>query len=386
MDWPQPRTGLFKVMVGAAWVGACFAAGLARGWSSQRVPVTVLTAVLLLLAAPALIALGRRLHIDRPASRLLLGYAFSSPLLVLGAIYAAGQPLVVSHWRCGTGEASLFLLVPFGLFFFGALGPTLAGVFLSLGGERPVRWLAAATGVASLVLLGQGLLKARSAVDVDLLVQQLPVLGVLPPVTGAPAFELPGSRPGGVALQVHVDHLGRHRFERRCERDDCTLHMTALDLRGPAAPPERHFGSWFRAERSALLTVRSTSDQRVMVVEKGGQQIAFVDGQLSTLGVRDVTRHVAPPLGWLLGGLLAVVSAALLGLRRLWLTALLAALARTARTHLPESAGPTQLAEQLHQRVVDRRRQQVLTLDAAILAVCALLSAPLFAAWMAGLL
>jgi hypothetical protein len=348
--------------------------------------VTVLTGLALLLVAPALIAVGGRLHVERPASRLLLGYAFSAPLLFLGAVYAAGQPLVVSHWRCGTGEAALFVFIPLGLFFLGALGPMLASLSLRYGARPLMPWLAAATFAVSLMLLGGGLLKARSAVDVDLFVQQLPVLGVLPPVTGAPAFELPGSRPGGETIQVHVDQLGRHRFERRCERDDCTLHMTALDVRGPAAAPERHFGSWFRTGRSALLTVRSTFDRRAMVVEQGGQQIAFLDGQLRTLGPRDVSLHVAPPLGWLLGGLLAVLSAALLGLRRLWLTPSLAALAHTARAHLPESAGPTQLAGQLHARVLDRRREQVLTLDTAILAVSALLSAPLFAAWVAGLL
>src|SRR5581483_12034850 len=87
------------------------------------------TALIVLAAKPLLDRLARKLSVRR--GEVVNGIAILGivPLSMLGVSYAFSDPIIASHFRCGTGEAMLFFIAPFVLLGTATASSVFALVF-----------------------------------------------------------------------------------------------------------------------------------------------------------------------------------------------------------------------------------------------------------------
>src|SRR4051812_34975011 len=108
-----PRSGgaplVFGVAVGALATAAYLAGSLARAPGTVAVPVASITALVLFFGATPLIQrVARWAGSPRPERAAAWSLISAAPLLFLGAKFAIGHdPIVTSHWRCGSGDIGL---------------------------------------------------------------------------------------------------------------------------------------------------------------------------------------------------------------------------------------------------------------------------------------
>jgi hypothetical protein len=329
---PSTRGGRLFLIAGAMGfiaAGAFIAGLILRDWLGSRAPALGIMAALLLGLKVGVDHIARRAAPSLGVLATSLGAAGLAPIFVMGALWAMSDPLVASSWRCGTGDMTLLMSAPIGLFLTAALGTTLAaGV---LGGGRGEAFRPLIRGTAITVAAGAGALVLLSAVraarspDVDRYIDSLSVVATLEPLAGAhlsPRAQSEG--PGGERVPVGAQIVGDIAVYRYCWSDSCGIAVgdapdVQQDLPSSAL---HHFGS----SPDATISIRRDAAHHFVVLSGPGR-VAFgepphfgflIEGSrlpgrhlwsAIDVGVRDVADSASPPLGWLIGGAAGLLAA-----------------------------------------------------------------------------
>jgi hypothetical protein len=217
------------------------------------------------------------------ASVAVLGWA---PLAFGGVLWSLGQPLVSSHWRCGTGDLQFFTM---GVVVLVAACVLTLGLAIVLSRTRIadgiVRVLAYASVIAGIVVAA--LAMARRGIEPDAWVDAQPVIA---------SHDVPEATLQGVHVTV----------------SDCGVTLESAD--GVAKYPEDRMPGYCYPIRVR----RDATHGRFIIEEKTTSEwYAFhaYDAQLQSVDVtaHDVRDALKPPAGWV-GSAVAGVGAAIAAL------------------------------------------------------------------------
>ncbi|MFO0605564.1 MAG: hypothetical protein U0324_20450 [Polyangiales bacterium] len=225
-----------------------------------------------------------------------------------GALMKLADPLVSSHWRCGTGDVALVMLSPVVAFVASLAAFAVArGVVPAVGarGARVVRGLSLATLAATVALTAAMGTVVAARPQARALLDAIPAVGELPALTLTPA------------MPVRVDPVGALLVWRTCDENGCDL-----TLRQPTPPQTESLRRQGIRVGAGALTLRVDRGLDLVVVMRDDAPYPAGAFRLSTGQPVDVTwgtlrGRVAPPLAWFacaaLGLLLALVAYARTG-------------------------------------------------------------------------
>jgi hypothetical protein len=310
------RVLLFGLIMGVLAAVAIVLAGILRASGDVRVPVTSIAALLLLASKPLADRVAIWATVPRARVVSALGVLGIAPLLFFGALIALGDPIVSSHWRCGTGDGALVMFAPVGFCLFGATGALIA---CAVAGNARRRVDAALLGgrriavVLSAVILAGAAIRAVHNPDTDRYLDSLPVVGVIRPVAGEPVSILPPT--GGSSsdpTRVYEDRLGDLVVQRDCVAAWCDLSLRRANE--PLPFPPHKWGSVGVDEHTPLVVTRDAKHD-IWVV---GRRLAFrgPDLRVTDIKVDTVADALSPPLGWILGAAAGLLLAAGLMIQR----------------------------------------------------------------------
>lgn len=259
----------------------------------RDVGVGAIVGLATLLAAAFVLALA---PLARRGSPLRWPYALAAALAaqgllpVMGALMKLADPLVSSHWRCGTGDVALVMIAPvpaavaalaaFAVARWGS--PHLAG-----RGGHVVRGLSLVALAAAVIATAAGGVAVATRPQAHALLAQMPVVGTLPAATLGPA------------MPVRVDTVGRLLVWRRCDANGCDL-----SLRQPTVPAGESLYQPTTLRRGAeALRVRYDASLDLAVFEDATTGYAVGAFRVRRAQPVDVTYRtlrgrVAPPLPW----------------------------------------------------------------------------------------
>jgi hypothetical protein len=314
---------VFGLAVGGLTTAAFLTASAVRAVGSRAIPIASIMALLLLLGATPLLRrvarwAGSPLP-ERAAAWSLLG---SAPLLFLGAKMAIGNdPLVTSHWRCGTGDVGLMILSPLGFMLLGTLGGLFAFVTAAFSARSasatPRGFAARGALIVAAILVAAATLRALhhpSSDGASQYLDALPTVAVLAPIDRATARVTLSPRESAPALEQLTDEtrFGDITARRTCSEGSCTV---ALQRAGSPLPAERMWGGGGQIPADTAVAVRRDTKHGFWIV---GGQAAFRDSdlQVTDISVHDVGDDLSAPTGWILGGLSGIVIAVTLWIRR----------------------------------------------------------------------
>lgn len=200
-------------------------------------------------------------------------------------------------------------LAPFVFPLVGAIGVAIASLMLRVRrgwGGRALRAASLASLLLAAVVLLLAFVRARRLPTLETYLSSLPVVGVLPPAQGEPAEVIDRGGKWPATLHVYRDHVDGMAIERSC---NVSMRRCEVSI-GPRS-------CQFLFERSAALTVRREYRGRAFVtLDDGSRHFAFFDGQLAHLKGTMVDEHVSPPRVWMIAGLLGMLLALELQVRR----------------------------------------------------------------------
>lgn len=260
-----------------------------------------MSAALACVLVLSLLPMARRSLGSRAPYAIALALGAQMLFPAFSALLKLADPLIASHWRCGTGDIAFLFASPIVAVFAGvvAMAVSVFGIKrLSPLVARGLRGLSLAVmaGVVAVTLLGASQVIRRPQAEAYL--RGMPLVGELPAMTVT------------ANMATRIDTVGGTLVWRQCTAQGCSI-----SLRAPAAMTES--GVWgqihvapeamraYLDPRADLLVLRDT--------ENGGREVAF---RLSTREAVDVTwaslaKSVAPPSNWLLCALAGIVLAAL---------------------------------------------------------------------------
>ena len=313
---------VFGLAVGGLTMAAFLGGALVRAVGSSAVPVTSITALLLLATTPLLRRMARWAGSPRPERAAAWSLLGAAPALFLAARFAIGNyPVLVSHWRCGSGDIGFMILSPLPFALFGALSGLLA---FAVTASRPRLRLAAALGFAARgalilagILVAAATFRALYHQNTDgaiRYVESLPTACVLAPMNRATAKVTLLTRESAPSREQLEDEtrFGDMAAERVCSEGSCSVTL-------------RRTGSEFRHARPVEGNQTTRIDESVVVQRDEKHGFWIVGGKsvlrdrefaLVDLNIQDIGDELSAPTGWILGGAAGVGIALVLWLKR----------------------------------------------------------------------
>lgn len=266
------------------------------------------------------------------------GLLTTFPLLYIGADSALDDRITTDPLGCACDYCSDVFTFDFGHYpwslpdgWFATLSPILFPLFGALGAlfaflilrVRPAMpsWIRAGGGVAlrvvglaSLALAAPLLViawnRAQTYPDPKDYLASLPVMAVVPPVSGDP-FEVVRSENLGSGIRtearkIYKDPIAGLVIERSCGSSDA---QCSVSFDGDSNCREIVRGA-------AEVTLRRDADGGLIFVEDGEGRFAFRDGSLVHLTLREIAGRMSPSMGWIGAGLLGMLLAVWFKLRR----------------------------------------------------------------------
>jgi hypothetical protein len=309
----------YGLAVGGLTTAAFLGAGAARGAGSVAVPIASIAAALLFATTPLLRRLARWAGSPRPARCAAGSLLGAAPLLFLGAKVALGNdPVVTSHWRCGTGDIGLIILSPIAFLLIGTLAGLLAFAVTARGDDAgsPARAGVLGRGALSLgaILVAAAVARAVGHPGTDharLYLDALPQIAVIPPIDPATAKEVAfatrESTPGPRLMDE--TRFGDITAQRTCSEGSCSFRLRRGE--GPF-PPDR-----MTETMPVNGGVVVTRDEKHGFWILGGNS-AFRDRDLQStdINIQDIAGELSAPTGWILGAAGGVVVAMVLWQKR----------------------------------------------------------------------
>jgi hypothetical protein len=296
---------VYGLAVGGLTTAAYLGAGVARGAGSVAVPIASIAAALLFATTPLLRRLARWAGSPRPercAAGSLLGAA---PLLFLGAKVALGNdPIVSSHWRCGTGDIGLILLSPIAFLLTGTLAGLLAFALTARGDDAgsPLRAGVLGRGalILGVILVAAAALRAVGHPSTDhasRYLDALPRIAVIPPIDPATAKQVARPMRESTPSPQLVDEtrIGDLVAERTCTDGSCSFRLRRGE--GPF-PPDRMAESM--PVNGGVVVVRD--EKHGFWIFGGNSAFRDRDLQVTDINVQDIGDELSAPTGWILGG------------------------------------------------------------------------------------
>jgi hypothetical protein len=309
-----PGTALVGTMALSAFVAPIvMIASVVASAYVRWLPVTARWA-LAMLAVVALAAPRLRARLG-PRGPLLAAFALIglAPLDWASAATSLAQPIVEVHWRCGTGDAMLLMVLPFlvgGWTVVSVLAGTIvAGLSVGPRMERVLRRLALAVTVAGVAVVGYGAVRARLP-EPDQWIETRPIVATIGPNDWtnrhlAPQLGTAKSlTPPPEAWIEDAPLLGR------------TLHRHTVEQSSSFYFSDSANGVHVGASAGSALVVRRDDRSGIVLFVAGGSPTAI--GSLEAdvprlVTVRDVASTLGPPRGWVVAaGLGVAIAAALL--------------------------------------------------------------------------
>lgn len=312
----RSTSALVVTMVIAAFVAplaliGCLVASAYVRWLPVTAAWTLAMLALVALATPKLRArLGPRGPLL--AAFALIGFA---PLHWASAATTLAQPIVEVHWRCGTGDVMLLMLLPFlvaGWSVVSVLAGTLAaGLSVGPRMERALRTLARGVTVAGVVLVGYGAVRARLP-EPDHWIETRPIVATIGPrdwTNRRPAPQL------GTATSLAAPPEGWLEDATVLGR---TLHRRTLEGSASFYFSDASSAVHVGASADVALVVRRDDRSGIVLFDAGGAPSAMGSLEADVLRlvtVRDVASTLGPPRGWVAAAGLGVAIAIALLLR-----------------------------------------------------------------------
>jgi hypothetical protein len=298
---------LVATMVVAAFVAPLALIGaLVAGTRAPWLPATG-TWALAMLAIVALATPNLRARLG-PRGPLLVAFALIGfvPIDWAFAATALAQPIVEVHWRCGTGDVMLLMILPFlvaGWSVVSVLAGTIAaGRSVGPRMERALRRLALAVTAAGVVVVGYGGVRARLP-EPDRWIETRPIVAKIAPNDWTGRYETRGSKGQRAGAIEHVELSGAVLY-RHCDESDCGIGW------------KEHFGRPLRgfARAATIVVKRDVTSGVFLFADAGelGRVWAIDEGGPRGVTPRDVGSTLGPPRAWLLAAALGVVIAAAL--------------------------------------------------------------------------
>jgi len=312
----NPRPFLFGLAAGGLAVAAFLVAGAAR--LALDLPVASGMAALMLAGIALTCRAAAWTRAPRPLPAAALGTVAVAPALFLGAAHAISDPVVTSHWRCGTGEIALVMVAPFVFGMAGVLGGLIALPLVGCERRRAdaaLRALALGALALSAALLAWSFARAAQYPDPDRYAASLPVVATVPPVAGTPVKDLP--LPGASDMiphqQIYRDRVGGFdlEIERVCTGDACGFSLLRA---GTANPDVEHPGGYHSGGALRSDEIRLKRDEaHDLWIASAGSTVAYQGSalKLTDVQVRDVGDHLSPPRGWMAGAAAGLLLASL---------------------------------------------------------------------------
>lgn len=248
---------------------------------------TTLSAVFTL----ALVPMARRAGAPFAPYVVAVSLAAQWLLPAFSAILKLGDPLITSHWRCGTGDVAFVIIGP-----MVASGAGLFAVILSrfvvprigVRSARALRVLATLKLMGAVAIVAIGAWRLSALPQANAYLDRMPVIGTLPALSPAPH------------IAEQIDTVGPLLFWRGCENErGCHVGMRSRIQNSESM----HFGEL--SVGTEAMRVRYDARAHIAVLETVTQsawprRIAF---NTETRGAIDVTYHtlqgrVAPPSLW----------------------------------------------------------------------------------------
>lgn len=303
-DIPQPnRLALIPVLavpLVLAGYGLSFGALSAfddrRGSTGVFVAASSMFACLLTLA---LLPMARRTVGTRASYAVALALAAQGLLPLMSAGVKLADPLIASHWRCGTGDVALVLIGPMvaaGAGVMAALVSRFALPRVGVRGAAVLRGLSTLTLAGALVTVLIGAVTVARRPQAQAYLDALPEAGVLPAIVTMPM------------AAPRIDDVGGTLVWRECSEHGCSV-----SLRAPIHTSESLSWGQINVAPAALHAQVDRRANLVILREEGenGRRVAF---DLRTKNPVDVTWSsladvVAPPINWFACGALGLLLA-----------------------------------------------------------------------------
>jgi len=314
----EGRQVLAGLLMGWLAALAFIVSGVIRMMGDVWVPVASLSALLLLASKPLANRVMRWADVPRGEVVAALAMLGACPVLLLGALYAMSDPIVSSHWRCGTGDAGLVIMAPFAFVVLGGLG----GFVTMVAMRRERRWvnallrgvsLCAITAAATLAVMA--FVRRHGRTDADHYIASLPIVATVPPPSGEPVEIREATfRWQRAPIKVYDTTVEDVAIRRLCMDSYCDVVVKAA---GEPWSMEHETRSNLTVGPRDVLSMKRDVENGLLVLEGQGRT-AFRDKQftLVDVGVHEVKRSLAPPLGWGVGAAAGVVIALCLQLWR----------------------------------------------------------------------
>ncbi|AKT38928.1 uncharacterized protein CMC5_030750 [Chondromyces crocatus] len=300
-------------------------------------PFVILTIAVVLATIPLLTTVAARTGIAHPWLTGALAPVTLAPLFFLGALYDLNQPIIISNWRCGTGDIALLMVLPFVYGGFGLLGGILGIALATRGGPRPalaLRALALGGLATAVALVAWSTVQAAHHPEPHALLGPLPPSAIVPPLDGeTPHEELPSKDgPSGYRFAQTLPELDVV-VERSCSASSCSLSLWRHHTM-PTPPHNTSRPSVFDSTSRGRLEVRRIAEHDVWLVKDvdHGRSVAFRKADPfyvpTDISPRDLRHALSPPHPYIVMGALALGLGALL---QGWRQRVTAQLRRTER-------------------------------------------------------
>lgn len=282
--------GVLLSLVAMALVGLTLLRGEGSRWFSRAACFGAVTIVLT-------VAHGLRRKVSpRLAAAASLSTLGWLPLIFL-LLGVFSDPIVSTHWRCGTGQMGVVFFAPIALVPMLVTSSVVAALTRFPAGDGILR--AAAFVAVGGVLLATGVSLTRlDRPDADTYVASMPVVRTLGP---GESFALADGR---VLTYAEAPSPARLESSGGAAADSCSL----VGIQG--ASYEARVGE---GPRCLPWTVRHDKQEDLWVIETPGTPFAFhgTDHESRDVMVRDVSQSISPPVGWTLGGVVGSLLGAL---------------------------------------------------------------------------
>lgn len=289
---------LLCAVLSGGWVAVSFVAAMFA--SAARLPVSAAFAFAVLFGVAAFSRLARAKVGPRAPLALAFGALVLTPFVFLGAADALSEPLVSSHFRCGTGQAIAILFAPFVLFAWGA-GAVMLGFLVQGRSERraldlATRCLGALALIGGLVVVSLATLRARHGIEPDRFITAVKARSVATDVS-----RLSWSAVEELEHVERADLAGRTLFRRCTVEGYCNVSFT------PDATASDGGASIGKREDPTLMI--ETSGFTLFL--SSGYTSGALDraGRRADVRLSDVASELSAPRGWIAGGWLAMFGA-----------------------------------------------------------------------------
>ncbi len=275
-----------------------------------NVPFLPMLAALVALEKPAFDAIARRAFGARGTFIAWSWFLGLSTFFAMSALIALADPIVSSHWRCGTGDIGFVLITPLFVLIFGSLVAAslrpLVGVSRPRG-ERVASRVLAFTAVMVSLVAGFEIVRSAWLTDAEGYLRSRPVVARLAAVSLPPR----PAETADTAIEAGTrtrDLVGDWSLVRSCSArtQGCELSVARAGAEANALSL-----GWFMGDET--FSISRVESQHLVIISRETGSVTPVaafddrDGSRRSIAAAQLTSLTAAPRAWSVAALAGIV-------------------------------------------------------------------------------